>query len=124
MTTEWSRLCRIKDFSVNDSNIEVQFSNGRHHRVSVEEFKGVYLLSSIVARRAVVSSLPDLPVNAWLRNRATNLVGFRIDRKGRLIGEAWVPKAGLTAEEFQLYVRTVATECDQFEYFITGRDVE
>lgn len=124
MTTEWPRLCRTKDFSVNDSNIDVQFSNGRHHRVNVEEFKGVYLLISIVARRAVASSLSDLPICAWLRNRATALMGFRIDRKGRLIGEAWVPKAGLTAEEFQLYVRTVATECDQFEFFITGKDAE
>lgn len=124
MTAEWSRLCKVKDFSVMDSLIDVQFASGRHHKVSVEEHKEVYLLSSIVVRRSVVSSFTDLPINAWLRNRAIDLVGFRIDRKKRLIGEAWVPKAGLTPEEFQLYVRTVAMECDQFEFFITGKDAE
>jgi hypothetical protein len=41
-----------------------------------------------------------------------------------LIAEAWIPKAGLTAEEFQLYVRTVALESDRFEYVLTGKDVE
>ena len=32
--------------------------------------------------------------------------------------------AVLVAEEFQLYVRMLATECDRFEYAITGQDVE
>jgi hypothetical protein len=41
-----------------------------------------------------------------------------------VVGEAWVPKEGLTAEEFQVYVRAVATESDRFEYALTGRDVE
>jgi hypothetical protein len=52
------------------------------------------------------------------------LVGFRIDRQHRLVGEAWIPKAGLVAEEFQLYVRMLAAECDRFEYALTGKDVE
>jgi len=53
-----------------------------------------------------------------------SLMGFRIDRRGRLVGEAWVPKAGLTGEEFQLYVRHLAVEADRFEYGLTGRDSE
>jgi hypothetical protein len=124
MAVEWGRLCRTKDFSVTDSKIDVQFSNGRHHSVKVEELEEIYLLSAIVVRRKSVAALPDLPVYAWLRNRVTDLVDFRIDRRERLIGEAWVPKAGLKADEFQLYVRTVATECDQFEFFITGGDAK
>jgi len=35
------------------------------------------------------------------------LVGFRLDQKGRLVGEAWVPKAGLSGDEFLLYVERV-----------------
>ena len=60
----------------------------------------------------------------WKRNRATQLVGFRIDDRSRLVAEAWVLKIGVTPEEFQLYVRTVAKESDRFEFLLTGRDVE
>ena len=52
------------------------------------------------------------------------MIEFRVDRRGRLVGEAWVPKPGLDADEFLLYVRRVAEECDRFEYILTGRDVE
>lgn len=52
------------------------------------------------------------------------LVGFRMDQKGRLVGEAWMPKVGLGREEFLLYVRRVASECDLFEYSVTGKDCE
>ncbi len=38
--------------------------------------------------------------------------------------EVWIPKAGLTAAAFQLYVCTVALESDWFEFKLTGRDVE
>jgi hypothetical protein len=90
----------------------------------VTEENDVYSLSAVVVRQRTVASLPELPVHTWLRNRAVPLVGFRIDRRNRLVGEAWIPKAGLTAEEFQLYVRTVAIECDRFEYLLTGQDIE
>ncbi|HEU5178897.1 MAG TPA: hypothetical protein VFU24_15710, partial [Burkholderiales bacterium] len=60
------------------------------------------------------------PLRAWRRNRSSQLVGFRVDQRGRLVGEAWVPKAGLSAQEFQVYVRRVAAECDRFEYLLTG----
>jgi hypothetical protein len=40
------------------------------------------------------------------------------------VGEALVPKAGLSTQEFQLYVRTVAVEADRFEFVLTGRDRE
>jgi hypothetical protein len=118
-------LCLAKDLAVDEPNIEVRFGdNGRHQKVAVEDLSGAYRISAFVIRQSVVASLSDLPVQVWLRNRATQLVGFRIDRQKRLIGEAWIPKAGLTAEEFQLYVRTVAMECDRFEYILNGRDTE
>lgn len=41
-----------------------------------------------------------------------------------IVGEAWVPKAGLAREDFLLYVRRVAAECDLFEYQLTGKDRE
>ena len=35
-----------------------------------------------------------------------------------------VPTATLDREELQLYVETLAKECDRFEYALTGEDVE
>ncbi len=124
MAADWGRLCRAKDFEVDESYIEVKCSGERRQRVAVEDQGDAYMISAFVVRQAVAASHPDFPIQAWLRNRALMLVGFRIDRQNRLVGEAWIPKAGLVAEEFQLYVRMLATECDRFEYALTGKDVE
>lgn len=124
MNSRWTRYCRANDIAIDGTDVVVTFSDERHHRITVEEKDDCFVLCAFVVRQRVVSKLRDLPIQIWLRNRSVSLVGFRIDRKGRLVGEAWVPKAGLTAEEFQLYVRTVAVECDRFEYILTGQDVE
>ena len=123
-TVSWHRLCLDRDFRVDDTTVEVTFHEGRRHRVTVEEVDEEYRLTALVARRRDVADLHNLPMQIWLRNRGTALVGFRIDRRGAVVGEAWVPKVGLTAEEFQVYVRAVATESDRFEYSLTGKDVE
>lgn len=62
--------------------------------------------------------------NARLRHRGTTLAGFRIDPRGRLLGESLIPKPGLSAAEFQHWVRVAAAECDRFEHALTGKDVE
>ena len=124
MADSWVQFSRAKDFTIDGTHINVSFSDERRHRVTIEDRDDDFLISAIVVRQAVVNSIPDLPIQIWIRNRATQLVGFRIDRSGRLRAEAWVPKPGLTAEEFQLYVRRVAAEADRFEYLLTGRDNE
>jgi hypothetical protein len=125
MTGEWTQLCQAKDIGIDGSQVTVRFQDERSHRVAVTETVQEYRLHAVVARPATVQRLgSDLPVATWLRNRAVNLVGFRVDGRGRLVCEAYVPKAGLSAEEFQLYLRTIAIESDRFEYALTGRDVE
>jgi hypothetical protein len=121
VAADWPRLCKAGDLRVSGSNVEVRTAE-RGHLVSLEERDDSLVLTSIVVPRHIVDGVRDLILLAWKRNRATQLVGFRIDRRGRLVGEASVPKAGLTAEELQLYIRTVAAECDRFEYLLTGRD--
>lgn len=124
MVAEWIKLCRSADLSVDGDAVDVRFAEGRHHRVSVRDAGATYELQSIVARPAALREVEDVPLLAWQRNRASHLYGFRIDQRGRLVGEAWVPKIGLTAEEFQIYVRRLAAECDRFEYLLTGADEE
>src|SRR5687767_11782957 len=106
MAVEWSRLCKAKDLTVDGAHVDVGFGDGRRHRVTVTELEDAYLLSGVVAARSAIADSLGLVPQVWLRNRATALVGFRIDQRGRLVGEAWVPEPGITADEFQLYVRT------------------
>ena len=125
MADNWLRYCCDPDMECGESHVVVRFSDERRQKVMVDERDNeYYLLSAFVIRQAAVASLPALPLQIWLRNRATSLVGFRIDSRGRLVGEALVPKVGLTAEEFRIYVRTVAVECDRLEYLLTGGDQE
>jgi len=124
MAAEWTRLCREGDLRVAEPHVDVSFADDRRHRVTVVDAGEAYHISALVVRQAVVAGIEDLPVRVWIRNRAMDLVGFRIDLRNRLVAEAWVPKTGLTPDEFQLFVRTVATEADRFEFVLTGRDVE
>ncbi len=61
---------------------------------------------------------------AWRLNGSKPLVTFAFDDKDRLIGLIEVPAATLDHEELDLYIETLARECDRFEYALTGADVE
>lgn len=124
MTNDWKQYASAEGLTVDGSAIDVSFVDGRRQLVSVAEEAEEYRLSSFVVKQAKAQSIPDLPLQVWKRNRSTAIVGFRIDDRGRLVGEARVPKQGVTAEEFQLTVRTVAVECDRWEFILTGCDVE
>lgn len=122
MIAEWHVLCKAKGFTVDGEAVDVHLADQRKHRVYVSNRGEEYLLLGVIARRAVVEQLDDPIFVTWKRNRNSELVGFRIDDRGRLIGEAWVPKAGLTADEFQLYLRTLAVDCDRLESILSGKD--
>ena len=124
MNPDWRELSRAAGFTPFDGGVEVRFDSGRSQRVDIEDHGDAFLVRSVAARAAAVNEIQSPAMLAWTRNRSVSLVGFRVDERGRRIGEAWVFKAALTAAEFQLYVRTVASECDRFEFQLTGRDVE
>jgi len=124
MKAEWTDFCRSDGFRTDGDFVEVIFANERRQRVRIEDQPDAYRLFSVAARADKLSDFSNPALMAWERNRSLSLMGFRVDERGRMIGEAWVPKIGLTAKEFQLYARTVALECDRFEFQLTGRDVE
>ena len=97
MQTDWIAYCHASDFERSGDNVTVHFDSGRAQRVEVIVEDDAYLLRSVVAKQAVVSEHPDAAPRTWLRNRQMNLVGFRIDERGRIVGEARAFKAGLTA---------------------------
>jgi len=122
---DWSQLVSGADFTVEDDGVRVQLAHGRVQCVSVLECDDHYILKSLVAKRASLEALDEAPlVWAWRQNRGARLYYLHIDQRGRLIGEANVPKLSLTSEEFRVYVLTLARACDAMEYNLTGADRE
>jgi hypothetical protein len=124
MNINWRQFCKAEGFASFDDGVEVRFDSGRSQKVAVEDHGDAFLLRSVVARQAFVNEVPDAALRAWVRNRSAFLVGFRVDERGRVVGEAWVPKPGITNSEFQMVLRHLATESDRFEFQLTGEDRE
>jgi hypothetical protein len=124
MPTDWRAWCTGDRLALEGDDVLVTFENGRKHRVRVRETEDAYELHTIVARAGAVRDVEELAINIWRRNRAAQLVGFSLDRRGGVRGTGWVPKAGATKDEFAITLRRVAAESDRFEFLLTGRDVE
>ena len=126
MSRDWHSFCNDASCGIEDDSIDVDLVDGRSHRVRVESTSGAWQLTAVVATPSVLDQLDafDPPSNrCWLRNRLIDLVGYRIDRRGRLVANAWVPKLGLEAEEFVIQVRLLAREADRFEFLLSGANV-
>lgn len=121
---DWHHLCRADDLALEAEGVVVRFESGRSHRVRVAETENTFEMVAMVARAARVLAPEQLPETIWRRNRASQLVSFKLDRRGRVLATAWCPRAGITADEFQLVLRKLAAESDRFEYLLTGRDLE
>ena len=121
MTADWRKLCAGREFEVQGARVLVTLAGQRRHIVTVKEQADAYVLTSLVIGAALVADISNIYLHSWERNRGTELVGFRFE-DGRLIGECWVPKTGLTAGEFGTYLRALATEADRFEFQLTGKD--
>lgn len=124
MPSDWKRAIRASGHTVSGNEIRVRLAGEREHRVVVTESDDCLVFTARVAGPSAVRALDDALLRAWLRNRGTKLVGFRLDARGWLIGEAWAPRVGLEDDEVRVYAQTVAAECDRFEFQLTGRDME
>lgn len=121
--TDWKAFCRgVPEMRIEGEAVVVDLDFGRGHRVEVHPTNEGVELSGVVARGAAVETSENVALAAWERNRAVSVVGFRFDGRGRLVGEACAPFAGLTKDEFLFYVRSTAVACDLFEFQLTGKD--
>lgn len=123
--SEWKAWCRGHgDLTIEGDTVEVRFKDERGHRVRVEKAVDGWTLTAKIASGSALGRLGEPEVFVWERNRTSQLVGFRIEKNDRLIGEAWVPEEGSTDDEFLLYLRTLAAEADRLEALLTGQDDE
>jgi hypothetical protein len=129
LSASWKALSRERRLPCVGDAIRVTCSPARFQLVNVDDSDPTVIrLWSRVASRGQLnfdSGTTEAPeVESWLINRYRELVGFKVVERGTIIGEAWVPTEGLTPEEWELHVRTVAKACDRLEYLWTGADRE
>ena len=107
-------------------SITVQLEGGSSQvvRFKPDEERNVLRATSVVARPSVLAAAASDSVHryAWERNRLSDLVGFVVDGRGRLVGQSWIPIEGLTPAEFSLYVSELARVCDWHEFRLSGED--
>jgi len=112
-----------------DGQVVVSLPGGSRQDVMVDASHGPDVLrawSVVATRRTIDAALDeaDTPLHyAWERNRLSELVGFGIDRYGRLVGEVWIPLKGLEPDEAAVYLQELARVCDWHEFRLTGKDV-
>ena len=94
-------------------------------KIRLDDKNCVLRATSVIAASSVLKAVvsESSARYAWERNRLSDLVGFSIDRRGRLIGEAWVPLDGLTPDEFALYLSELARVSDWHEFRLSAMDV-
>lgn len=117
------KLCSEANLEEKNCSIRLEFEDGRRQIVIVTDVGESYYAQSLVAWPSRLRELADPHGMLWQKNRHTSLISFRIDRRGNAVGEAWIPKDGLEAEEFAFIIRILAKECDWMEYQLTGKDV-
>ncbi|MDB4912385.1 MAG: hypothetical protein JWM95_29 [Gemmatimonadetes bacterium] len=127
MRGDWKELAKRAGYRVDSSDsITVTLDGGSVQvvRFRLEETEQVLRASSIIARRSVLAAATNDSSYryAWERNRLSDLVGFTVDGRGRLIGETWIPLDELTSEEFGLYLSELARVCDWHEFRLSGED--
>ena len=120
------------DLRVSGRRVKVSFPNGRSHTVRLTEELDAWQIRGVALSPDAVSGhtggdeqeLLALALRAWRRNETARLCGFRLDADGALVGEATVPRIGLTPEELRERVRALARACDLLEAHLTGKDEE
>jgi hypothetical protein len=122
MLVNWRRWARRNGWRVEGDSLCVAVGS-RQQSVHVLQSSEGNLLSSIVAKRSVIQRLANPDLHAWQRNRVSELVGFRIDKRGYLIAETALPEDA-NEEEWSYLVFNLARAADRFEYVLTGQDNE
>ena len=118
---------RKQAWDVTGNGIRVEVRGGsRHQAIWIERLDDLYVFTSVVlGTRNVTKSIRHwrrLALLVWERNARHQLVTFGFDRKDRQIGQIQHQAEFLDPEELELYVNTLARECDRFEYLLTGKD--
>ena len=126
MTRKLSRTHK-EDWTLKEKYVDVRLGKGTRHQRVYMFLKGRYyfFISVVLGSTAVKKNNQrwnELALMAWQRNADHELVNFAFDKNDRLVGLIRHPAKHLDPEELDLYISTLARECDRFEYMIAGMD--
>jgi hypothetical protein len=129
LNADWEALSRDAALTYEGNVIRVDCGHERQQDVHVEETGEslIRLWSRVTTLRRLAKVYPEAghaERELCLINRYRELVGFKVNERRMVIGEAWVMTVDLTVDEWGLYVRTLAKACDRMEYRWTGGDRE
>lgn len=116
--------CEGEGLKSTPQGVIVTLEKGRSHRIEVIQRVADILLRAKVARCESRRQEEEVVLQAWRRNLVMHLAGFRVDADGRLVGEYHIPRIGMTPEAFRFILHRFATECDRFEFVLSGEDRE
>lgn len=116
-----------ENWTLKEKHVDIKLvRRGRHQRVYMSLKGGFYYFYSVVMGSTAVKKnmqrWNELTLLAWQRNANHELVTFAFDKYDRMIGLIRHPAKYLDLEELELYITTLAFECDRFEFMISGGD--
>lgn len=114
-------------WSVRGDRVIVELGDsGRSQEVRIDYLEGqIRFRSTVLPAKEVTRQLRrwrDLARHSWRRNARKQLVCFTFDDDHALIGQILQPAGSLDSQELVLYVNSLAQECDEYEYRLSGDD--
>ncbi|MBI5764270.1 MAG: hypothetical protein HZA51_12180 [Planctomycetes bacterium] len=117
---------RPDEWTVRANHISVCFpSLDRKQSVYITASENEIVLTSTVQKAGDIKSAANrrrLARMAWRRNADHDLITFAFDAVNNLVGLVRHPRSTLDPAELELYVDTLARECDRFEHVLMGED--
>lgn len=128
LPADWVQIVERAGFQMSPTDsVTVTLEGGSKQvvKLRLDDEGRVLRATSVIATRSVLASaFNDTGERyAWERNRLSDLVGFSVDRHGRLVGESWIPMEGLMPDEVAIYLSELARVCDWHEFRLSGVDV-
>ena len=108
------------------SDRKQEVADGRRQDITIVRKGNYYVMTSTVLTEARARSkkIEELYPRLWSRNVQTDVVAFTFDKQSKLIGRIEQLASTVDAEELRFYIETLARECDQLEYLLTGVDTQ
>ena len=123
----WEHALSKEVFTIVPANegLVVSFTDGRKQQIYVKRKRACYTLTSNVLQRAKVDDLgrSNILRTIWTRNHSSKLVGFRLDKSGKLVGYIEHRAESLDPSDLAYCIEVLARECDRLEFVLSGEDV-
>jgi len=120
------RLCEVcgNEFRLQNNRVIVEFPEmQRKQKILLGRKKNLLVMSSVVIKLdPEKETLQPLVCQIWRKNALLSLVSLSIDSRHRVVGKISVLYDSVTEENLAFYLRSLARECDRFEYVLSLED--